>query len=176
MHCSHGELGVRQEFTENFRELLQVKLTKPTDPVSTSYPIRSLVSYEWIGDVYNKEGEVIEKPVINLVRGEFFIPSRVYGTIDVEYSVEKHIYSLKVMQREGEDEERSWDSVVFATYKGGVEWEEVKPSASIDVDSPCQEYWVKFVIGDDDPHYANPSDKFTKMDYCSGDLISEDIV
>ncbi len=102
---------------ETVRKKEQKQLSLNTES-STEYPIENLISFKWIGDTYNSEGNTLTKPEYTLVGSVFEFDTSVYGTFEVEYETTRNIYSIAVPPRDSV--ENIYDSLFYVHWEGGV--------------------------------------------------------
>ena len=167
LRATHGRVSSRREYVQEFRELVQVRLQDPGIPISPDYPIKSLRDYEWFGNVYNNLGDVVPSPNITVRDTEIYIDARVYGTIDVTYTVEKHIYTIEVTPDFDRPVADQYKSVAYAPYDGGVEWEEIDPAPSTNLDFSSCGGWINVTVdSDDDLPWTEGNEKIDEYRYC----------
>lgn len=170
LHVTHGSVSSRVERVQEFRELIQVRLQDPGTAIRPDYPVRQLIDYEWFGDVYNSEGDVINGPNIEVIENELFLDGRVYGTIDVTYSVERHFYTVEIQPDYSRPEGDEYKSVAYAPFEGGVEWEEIDPAPSVNFDASSCGFITRVIFADDELPTVDGNDRIDTYNYCSGIL------
>lgn len=124
LYTSFGELAEKEveefEKTEVVTFRLQNSLTLGSTPKSAGVDTFYL-SQEWVGDIYNEEGEVVDPPdVIITSDGKVSITRRVYASLRVKYTAVRHKYTLKVPKREDTDVD-VFGAVVYGIWKNPVQ-------------------------------------------------------
>lgn len=176
VNLSHGYIKKTEYFEEIFTELVSVRLQNPDEPVSPSYPVKSAIGYEWLYKTWDEKGNEVVFPNIKFKGSKFYISERVYGEIVVVYRVvrRKHtlIIPMRVEYEDTEDYDLMYHSVIYALFKGGVSWEKLNVSPSMNTNTSLCGATVKINTPDGYP-YSDGRDKYTKYDYCSGDKTDE---
>ncbi len=113
---THGDLGGSIIAEITIVELIQFSL----DLVKNStYPIQSLESIEWYGDVFDEEGSVIDGPDISVGKKiEITVSEKVYGTSKIEYKTTRHYHPVLIKARSSA--ENVYESTAWARWDGGV--------------------------------------------------------
>lgn len=169
---THGRITGRQVRTESFEEIILFRIS---DEERTSYPVSSMQSYRWLGDIYDENGAVVNTPNTSYSNNYFNLSQKIYGSLLVKYNVRRHIFDIAIPENEDE-EDNKWDSVVYATFNGGVSWVEVRGEESNSLSGTECETSVGSVVDsddDDDDDEGSASGRYTKIDYCSQDIISD---
>ena len=177
MHASWGQLSERRVEMQEIRELVQFRLTTEE---RTDYPVRRILGVDWDDDCYGPEGEIVAPPTLSADRETISCGAPVYGTAEVRYLCERHVYALNAPRRETAIDNQ-WSAVVVGVYEGGITYliTEMPPgieafaadpdaicgrrSGSGTVDWPEKEY----------PIIPGTGRKITEIDYCKQTVISE---
>lgn len=178
IRTSYGTLseGVREDL--EYEETISVSLSTS---VSTDHFVHEIYSFEWVGNVYDSSGNVITPPDITHDSKEITLSKKVYGTLKIKYRAVRDIYVLTIEPRE-DSEQDLFGAVVFATYLNGLSFLEITQPPNLD-ELASGEYscgWkggISTEYPEDDPtrpEYHNAHKKTVK-DYCSDEVISEDI-
>jgi len=129
LHTSYGSLSSRSSANFVHSELLLFNMSKSN--TLTYFPIGN-VSYEWIGSVYDLQGNVRSNSAVDInEEGEILLPEKVYGTLKVKYEVVRHKYILEVFPREEETEDL-FGAVVYGIYDEGIAWVELNNPPNLD--------------------------------------------
>lgn len=174
LNSTRGSLSITSESTDVFRELVQISLT--SSGVDLEYPVKSLINMEWYGDVYNSDGDVVNKPLLYYKNNQIFSASSdVYGTVDIFYYVYKVTYNLHIPDVDILENYTNYCHV-YAVFDGGVTYSAISKSYSSDTSSSCRGSSSVFVH-DDDPYtpIVYPRNKTEVYDYCSNELIKESL-
>ncbi len=145
------------------------------------YPMDSVKSYEWLGNIYNGEGGIVNAPNVNISDNDVSLSERVHGSLKVYYYVTRHVYRVTVPKLE-DATENHYSAVVYAVWAGGVQWLKLTPAPDADEDFDCQNGYEDddndertiFIPPPDDPYappYAPVVNKLRHIDYCSQEEI-----
>ncbi len=142
--------------------------------LETKYPPLAIVSYSWLGDAYSPAGEVLTRPEVTISGGLIRIAAPVYGTLMVNYSVLRHLYTLDTPLRP-EAVENAAQSHLYACWDGGNTVLAIKQPDGAE-EGACN-YDVTYLMPDfidnrQPPDHVDPEDVTVEVDYCTGQEIS----
>ena len=164
--CSWGELGPRQVFELEFREVIQCNLKSELE---TRYPALSITNFSWVGGAWSRDGEALNQPNVQIDDKKIVLSQRVYGTLVVFYKVCVHKYSLSIKPRPGAIENKI-QSHVYAIWNGGNKVIEIKHPDGTE-DGECN-YNIDYELDIPDdyqpPDHVDPEDEYADIDYCTG--------
>jgi hypothetical protein len=119
LKTSYGVLGSKYGENAAHEEIIQFSYG---DSSTLEFsPKTGSVSYSWIGDVYDYDGNIISEPTVSINEKTVALSSKVYGSLKVNYTAFRHVYTLTAYPRE-DTEENIFSAVVYALYEGGIEW------------------------------------------------------
>nr|WP_321465166.1 hypothetical protein [uncultured Desulfobulbus sp.] len=179
LHTSHGALSSPAREMPLLTEALSFRLTTELSP---AHPVRKIKSVEWLSECYNAEGAVVDPPPLSTDGETITIPTAVYGSVSVTYRTERHSYVLTSPRRE-DAIDNYYSAAVYALYDGGISWLVIEMPPGIETfeineDAECG--WGSTAsITDDDQDYPVTDGKHTRttdVDYCSQEIISEEIL
>lgn len=179
LKTSYGTLSERAQDLVEFSEVINFGLKKEA---STKYPLRNLLKSEWVGDVFDTQGNVTALPAVSFQQSSITTATPVYGALRVTYSVERHTYILTVDARK-EEVENLFSAVVYALYAGGIKWLEIEPPPGADEylegAEDCRWMWTSTGSATyPDDRKSRPkaayADRIIIKDYCSGETISDE--
>lgn len=166
IYTSYGELA---NAGLEFPELTTLITFTGANSGTVSYPIQSIVSTDWLGNVYDMNDNITTPPGVVYSGDEVRLTNTVHGTLELKYKTRRTNYLLTVEPREDtEDYETKFDTFVWATYFGGLAWLKVsEPPGADDLtgDAPCG-YITNVKFKKPPPSNPDPKDKETLMDYC----------
>jgi len=128
MHTSYGTLSDRVIDDFLHQELINFSIAKKA---SLTYSPFGRVSYSWLGSVYDSAGNIRSAPSVGIDSlGNIILSENVYGTLKVEYTLRRHIYSLNVAPRESGID--MFGAVVYGLYTEGLSWLELNNPPDVD--------------------------------------------
>ena len=158
--------------TETINFSLEAAVTPEHPPLSISRAV-------WIDVVYDSEGNEIAPPQLAIVNGAITSPLPVYGAVEVDYTTERHSYTLTIPRR-ADAIDHFYTAAVFGWYAGGVDWLEMELPPGIetfdaDPDAVCGRSDSGSVIDPDDPDYTPPvsASRLTIVDYCTQEVLED---
>jgi len=181
MCASYGFLSSRQIDDFNHKELISFNIAKKA---YLTYSPSGNTSYSWLGSVYDSAGNVRSSPNVSIDEfGHIVLSEKVYGTLKVDYPLQRHVYTLTVEPRgSGTD---MFGAVVYGLYDGGLSWLEISNPPDIDEVSGGSVVCggMNYSMSDDE-YDPNPEDESPLdapevnrrivYDYCSQVLISDE--
>ena len=172
---THGEIGERTVVPIEVRESVKFSLTKEE---SIKYPTTGIISAEWQGTVYDKDGSVITGPTIHVSGSKITVPFKVYGVVLVTYAAEKHHYDLSISAREGA-EFSNFDSIVWANWDGGAKLLVIEYPMCSDAEDEEDgiETYLEVTFPDDDIRGPSATGhNYEKViDYCSQRVVTSNV-
>lgn len=179
LHTSHGTLSSPTMEMPLLTEALSFTLTTEVSP---EHPVREIKSVEWLSECYNAEGAVVDPPALSTDGERITIPTAVYGSVSVTYRTERHSYVLTAPRRE-DAIDNHYSAAVYGVYDGGITWLVIEMPPGIETfeaDAGAYCGWGSSAsVTDDDQDYPVTDGKHTRttdVDYCSQEIISEEIL
>ncbi len=178
-HLSWGTLGERIIDEHTMQESIDFSGARS---YTLKYPARRIVSMRWLGEVFDHNLDPIPPPALSASGDLREVKSSItaYGTVKVVYDTIRHNYTVRIGKRENA-EENKYSSVFYAVHDGGVDHLVLsEPPAADELEGDCASGGGGSVsiIGPEpgEPNYPEPgADRETVYDYCTGELISDDI-
>lgn len=174
LFCTHGTLSDVSDEEISIEESLEFGIE---DSLSMEYYPEGSVTWEWVGTVYDEDGNEIDPPDVIIDGKDVNVGFSVYGVLKVSYSLTRDNYTLSITLEDVKDD--TIGGVLYAKYSGGVTWLEVDKPESTLGDGECGYSWgnVTFSFPDPEDGFEAPTEapkvNTTKTrDYCSGDLIN----
>lgn len=179
-HTSHGTLDGPTVSNEIVEESLSFRLDTEITP---QHPVRKMVSVEWLAECYNAEGAIVDPPPLSTDGKNITIPTPVYGSVTVKYQTERHSYVLTAPRREGAID-NAYSAAVYGVYQGGINWLVIEMPPGIetfqaDADADCGWGSTASIKDSDDEPLPMTDGKHTRttvVDYCSQEIISEEVL
>ena len=144
------------------------------------YPAQEIISADWLGDVWDVDGNIIAGPDPAIDQQGIVFARPVYGALRVQYAVIRHVYQLDVVRRQAV--ENQYSSVVYAVYDGGLRWLEIEPPPGAEefaAGSECGYGSGGSGSVTDESGGSIPTEVFgnrvIKKDYCSQDIIRDEV-
>ncbi len=98
LHASYGTLGERT--VEEFEYTETVSFSNE-DSASLEYPAQDIISAEIVGDMWDMYGAVASLPEVSVDEdGNVLLSEERYGSVEVTYTVCRHVYELEIEPRE----------------------------------------------------------------------------
>lgn len=170
VRLTHGRITSSKQESNAFEEIILFRLS---DNERTSYPVSSMQSSTWVGDVYDVEGAIVNPPSKSYSNNYFSLSRKIYGSLLVKYKVKRYIYELAIPMNE-EEEDNKWDTVAYGIFDGGVSWEEIRGDESNSLSgTECTRSILSTgdSDGDDEDEEGRSSGRYTKYDYCTQDIL-----
>lgn len=179
LYTSYGLLSEASREIYEEEEIINISLAKTA---STSYFVDTVISLEWIDDVYDSNGEIVTPPNYTIDSSDISLDSSVYGSFKIKYTVVRDTYVLNISPRD-EAEQDLFGAVVYAVYSNGLNYLEIDQPDNLDEiatgEYACGWSTQGSITGQDDDPYDSPSNhnahRMTRIDYCSGEIQSDDI-
>jgi len=163
---THGTLAkpVRAEVT--IRD--QVSFALATE-AALKYPLRELVSIEWMAEVWSADGAVVANPALTVDSENVRSGAPIYGTAEVVYITLRDTHGLTVPPRD-DAVENVFQSVFWAAWDGGVKLLEIEPPEGAEEDFAADIACTGGSIlqtPPDEPDLPEPTrDRTITLDYC----------
>jgi len=176
--ASYGSLSSKTVDVFDYQELL---IFNGTSSGSLRYHSLDIKSAEWEGDVFGDGGDVIT-PSFDIDGDNVTVGSNINGVLLVEYTVERHQYTLSVAPRD-DAEKSKYSATVYGLYEGGLSYRELTQAPGADeynIEIGCSgSIDLVSIQGREDKPYepptAEPKDRQIVVDYCSQVVISDTI-
>ena len=120
---THGNFAMIGRTVVQVTQTLSFSLDTTT---SLKYPVKQVISTQWLSDVYAVDGSKIAKPVVTRQGQDITIESPVYGTLVVVYTTMRDVYRLSIKARLTAVQ-NVYQSVFYGYYDGGIKLLEVDP-------------------------------------------------
>jgi len=166
---SHGFLGLQIIEDLIYTEAIQCNLETELTP---KYPAVSITRWEWVGDAYDQDGTIVQKPSVVMGDKVLTLSQPIYGTVLVSYWVIRHTHQVTITKRAGA-EENAMTSFAWAVWTGGNTYIKLEAPDGAD-DENCN----NSVTGDShfehvpgSPGYVDGEDEIHEFDYCSGEEL-----
>jgi len=193
---SHGSVSGRTIETAYREELVQCSMQLEHN---TDYPVKQIATTAWIGHCYDERGTMTGRPEVDISDdGKITLSKKVWGSLRIRYTVERHIYEVTINRRFGALENK-YVSVAYAVWDGGIKWIDIDAPANFEeFDGDCENgaYWKNIfdengnLIGNNGQGTADicghryrtvptavSADRNITVDYCTqevtGDSVSE---
>lgn len=171
LFASYGVLTRKQREYIDQSEIIPVNYT---ESIELKYPVQGIKSFQWEGDTWDDDGNIVLNPTITVKAGVLYLSSKVYGIISIKYFTVRDIYKLTVHARK-DSKIGLFESVVYGVYNGGVEYLKVTPPPNADEiasgDSVCGWDWsVTIIIEGEEDICRIPEvdgDRNISIEYCS---------
>ncbi len=168
---SHGSLSTGIFEIKTYTEILRCNLNTELTP---RYPVVSILNFDWIGDAYSKDGDVVSLPILTPNGKTVTVSEEVYGSIYITYTVYRFVYSLIIspLQKAIENSMQCW---IYVCWDGGNTALEYKFPDGVDtVNSAgtvgtCQNSKTLYngTVNDKKPvTCVSPEDSEKHVDYC----------
>jgi hypothetical protein len=175
LKTSYGVLGSKYGENAAHEEIIQFSFSDSATLEFT--PVTGSISYEWIGSTYSLDGEIVNAPTIAIDSKKVSLSSSVYGSLKVNYTAFRHVYTLTAYPRE-DTEENIFSAVVYSLYEGGIEWLSLTEPPNADdiaLNSNCGWRVIDPDDGADPDEFrlpiVEPSSITWIYDYCSQELV-----
>lgn len=175
LKTSYGVLGSKYGESASEEEMIQFSSSNTAN--LNFIPENGSVSYSWLGDTYNLEGDLVENPSVSIDGSQVELSYTVFGSLKVTYSAFRHVYNLTAYPREDADE-NLFSAVVYALYEGGIDWLELSNPPNVDEISLYDNCgWGSMSIEESEnisafnPPTVEQSNITYVYDYCSQELI-----
>lgn len=165
---THGTMQPVMREEVEIREAVSFTLTTEA---ALKYPLRSLVSVEWLDDVWDGNGAVLARPSLSVDDNNVVSSQPIYGSAEVVYTVLRDTYPIHIFPR-GDAAANVFQSVFWAAWDGGVKLCEIDspPGAEEDyaADKDCRGGIIILITPADDPDLPpEPTrDREITLDYC----------
>ncbi|MBV5328491.1 MAG: hypothetical protein JZU65_12800 [Chlorobium sp.] len=161
---SSGSIEARAMAIVSFQEDLQCNLETTLKP---KYPVLEIMQYDWVGEVYNRDGQAVAKPAVSVVANGLTLAEPVYGTLVVTYKVMQHSYPAYVPKRGLKNKLQSF---AWAVWTGGNTMLELEPPDGAE-DGTCQDSTASGIGSIEHvpsgPDYVESHDETHHIDYCT---------
>ena len=176
MYLSHGSMGVPAIEESVQEEIINLRLETKS---ALKYPVLAVSKTEWLGDIYDKDFNLVPAPLVAKFGDGIVTAAPVYGSVRVTYTSLRYSYPVTIASRE-ESIANKYSSVAFGVYSGGVDWLELSaPPGAEEFDGDCRyggsTVHVNPPDDPDDDGDGGGADRLIKFDYCTRELISDTV-
>lgn len=177
LRTSWGNLGPRRGGLTTITEVVDFSLSTEE---ALKYPVREYLDAVWLDDCYDVNGAVVDRPALTYADGILTLEQAVYGSAQVRYVAERHVYTLTIPRRE-DALESFFSAAVYGLYRGGINWLAITGPPGVDeddLDAKCGLDGDSTVKDDEDepiPVTDEPYTRRTVIDYCSQAILSDEI-
>ena len=191
LKVSHGHVASRFMALPIREETIQCGFQTELSP---EYPVHVWGGVQWVGNCYDRNGNIVPRPTVTRVGNILKLSEQVYGSIRIRYTVVRHTYTISISSRTDAIENK-YQSVAYAVFDGGVVWLDVTaPAGFEEFDGDCGNgaFYDDSLLPDGytdgqlsqttlcSTRYtrypiAARADKEVEVDYCTQEVISEKI-
>lgn len=170
MGITSGSLDQPRREEVEVTELISFKLTSEEN---SRYPTEEILSFTWGDFILDGNGSTIQAPEVTLDGDFIILSSPVYAVATITYKTVRYVYTAKVVARDDSDV-NVFQSVVYATWDGGVELESLgaPPNAeeSYSSQTTCEGN-TNLIVDPDEPEDDNTpkvkgENETVYLDYC----------
>jgi len=164
---THGSLAHPVRTTVTMRETVSFAMATEA---TLKYPLRELVSIDWLAEVWSAAGAVVANPALSVDGETVRSAAPIYGTAEVVYTTLRDSYGLQITARD-DAVENVYQSVFWADWNGGVKLLVIEAPEGAEEDHEfqieCTGGSVLQIPPDDPDQPPAPSkDRTITLDYC----------
>jgi len=145
------------------------------DILSTQYPVKEIIEYEWTGPTYDEYGNEQPHPILTLNGPDIGMSYKVFGTVKVVYQTVQDTITIAIAYNNVVVEGETLDPYLLCIWSGGHEDLKLKfvdGEESITCNNSISGSGGGGFDSNNDPGYVDGEDEIHNFDYCTGEELT----